>query len=139
MAALGSRRLTLTLDSTDVTAMVSSAVITAGDAPSGFTSFSDALAGGSREYKLQITATQDMASASVWDKVWTAAGTDVPVVIWPNGGTTPSPTTPKFTGTVTIKEPDGALVGGDADASTTARWTIAVEFPFTSKPTKVIA
>jgi hypothetical protein len=60
--------------------------------------------------------------------------------VWPNGqdATTPTvPTTtyPKFSGTVTITEPDGDLVGGDADQSTTARFTTDVEWVFTAKPT----
>ena len=140
MAALGTRRLTLEIDGDDVTAQVSTVTISGGDADSQFLSFADAAANGSREYTLNFTATQDMAADSVWDKIWTASGTEVPIEIWPNGGTTPSATTPKFTATAVISEPaDGVILGGDANASPSARFTIDGSWTLTAKPTKVTA
>ena len=47
--------------------------------------------------------------------------------------------TSKFLNPVTIKEPDGDLLGGEADASTTARMTIEVSWPFNEKPEKIVA
>lgn len=139
MAALGTRLLTLSIDGDLVTAQVSNCRITSGAADSDFTSFEDAASGGARDYKLTGTATQDMATDSIWDKIWTSSGTTVPVLIKPAGGTTASATQPHFTGNVTITEPDGDLLGGEANASPTAKFTIDFEWTFSAKPTKVDA
>jgi hypothetical protein len=139
MAALGTRKLTLLIDSLEVAPAVSKAVITSEETDSDFVSFTDAASGGGRSYKLAITAVQDAASTSLWYKVWNAAGTDVPFTLRPYGNTTPTATEPHFTGTCTIKEPDGDFIGGEADASVTAKFTVEVEFPLTAKPTRVTA
>lgn len=138
MAALGTRKLTLTIDGDDVTAEVSNATITTKEASSDFVSFADAAAGGSREYALKLTFVQDPSTASLWDKIWTQAGQTVPVVVHPAGGVV-GPATPSFTGDVVISEPDGDLLGGDADASTTARWVTEVEWIFSAKPLRAVA
>jgi hypothetical protein len=139
VSALGTRKLTLTIDGDEVAPEVSTAVITAKDASSDFVSFAAAAAGGSREYGLKLTMVQDPAAGSLWDQVWAHAGDDVAVVVRPHGNATPSASEPHFTGTVTISEPDGDLLGGEADASTSARFTTEVEWVFTSKPTRVVA
>lgn len=139
MAAIGTRKLILTIDGDDVSAEVSSATIVSAAASSDFVSFADAAAGGGREYRLKLTFVQDAASTSLWNQVWAAAGTDIPVVVQPYGSAAASATTPHFTGTVTVVEPDGDLLGGDADSSTTARFVTEVEWPFIAKPTRVIA
>lgn len=138
MAALGTRLLKLEIDGDEVTAQVSRVAISTGDADQDTITFADAAAGGARQYTLALTAVQDTApSGTVWNKVWSAAGTDVDVVVMPHGNTTPSAQQPHFEGTVTIKEPDGDILGGEADASNTAKFTFEVEWPFTSKPVKV--
>lgn len=139
MAALGTRSLTLSIGGQDVTAQVSNCRITSAEADSDFVSFADAAAGGAREYRLAFTATQDMATGTMWDKVWSAAGTTVAVIIKPAGGTTASVTQPHFTGNVVITEPDGDILGGEANASATAKFTFDAEWVFTAKPTKVTA
>lgn len=138
MAALGTRLLTITIDAVDYTAEVSSAIISSAERKSDFLSFADAAAGGGREYSLKLKFVQDPSTASLWDKVWTVAGTDVPVVLMPAGGVV-GPTKPKFTGTVTVTEPSGDLLGGDADASTSARWVTEVEWIYVSKPVRAFA
>lgn len=140
MAALGTRLLTFSIDGDDSTAQVSNVTITPEDADSDFTSFADAAAGGAIDWHLTGTATQDMATDSVWDKIWTASGTTVPVIIKPAGGTTASPTQPHFTGNVVIKVPTGSpMLGGDANTSATAKFTFDFDFTFTAKPTRVVA
>jgi hypothetical protein len=139
MGAIGTRKLTLTIAGTEVTAEVSSATITSKEAKSDFVSFADAAAGGSREYGLKLKFIQDATSASLWDQVWSAAGTDVAAVVRPYGNTVPTVAEPHFTGTVTISEPDGDYLGGDADPSTSARFVTEVEWIFTAKPTRVTA
>lgn len=139
MAALGTRLLTITVATIDYTMQVSDVRITSEESDSDFVTFADAAAGGARDYKLAFTAVQDPATGTLWDKVWTAAGSTVAVVIKPAGGTTASATQPHFTGNAVVTEPDGDLLGGEADASTSARFTIECEWPFTSKPTRVVA
>lgn len=137
MAAIGTRKLTLEIDGDEVTAEVSSATITSKEAKSDFISFASAAAGGSREYGLKLTFIQDATSSSLWNQVWSAAGSDVPVKVRPYGNAVATATEPHFTGTVTITEPDGDYLGGDADPSSSARFVTEVEWVFTGKPTKV--
>lgn len=137
MAAIGTRKLTLSIDGDDVTAEVSTATIATKESESDFVSFADAAAGGSREYSLKLTFVQDAASASLWDQVWSHAGDDIAVIVRPYGNSAASAGEPHFTGTVTITEPDGDLLGGDADPSTSARFVTEVEWVFTAKPTRV--
>jgi hypothetical protein len=58
-------------------------------------------------------------------------------VVRPYGNTVPTVAEPHFTGTVTISEPDGDYLGGDADPSTSARFVTEVEWIFTAKPVMV--
>lgn len=140
MTALGTRLLTIDVGGIDFTAQVSNCRITSGAADADFLSFADAAAGGAREYKLAFTAVQDPATGSLWDKVWTAAGDVVAVILKPAGGdTTPTETQPHFTGNVEITEPDGDLLGGEANASKSARFTFEVEWTFSAKPVRLTA
>lgn len=124
---------------TDFTAEVSNCRITSEESDSDFVPFASAASGGARLYKLAFTAAQDPATASLWDKMWTSAGTTAAVIVKPAGGTTASPTQPHFTGNVVITEPDGDILGGEANKSTTARFTFDCEWEFTAKPTRVTA
>lgn len=136
MPTLGTRKLVLYVDSTDFTSSVSNVRITAGDKDTDFVSFTEAAAGGAREYKLAMTMKQDTSTTSLWYYAWNEAGGDVAVEIWPNGynGGVESATYPKITGTVTISEPDGDFLGGEANKSSTAVFTTEVEWTFTAKP-----
>ena len=139
MAAIGTRKLKIQIGEPPVeyNMDVSRAEITSGETDSDFVSFADAAAGGGRDYALEITAVQDAATASLWDKVWTAAGTEVPVTMVPYGNAAPTATEPHFDMTAIISEPDGTLLGGEADASATNRFTFEVEWKLTGKPTRV--
>lgn len=136
---LGTRLLQLTVDGTDRTAEVSNVRITVGDSDSDFVTFADAAAGGAKDYKLAFTAVQDPEAASLWDEVWSNAGDTVPIVIKPTGSAAASATEPWFEGSAVIKMPDGDLLGGEANASTTARFTFEAEWDFTAKPTRKVA
>lgn len=133
---LGTRSLKLKIGTVEYNVDVNNCRIVSGAADSDFTSFAAAAQGGARKYTLAFSATQDPAdTTSIWSKVWTAAGSTVAVVINPYGGGTLSAANPGFAGNVVVKEPDGDLLGGAADASTTARFTIDLEWDFTAKPT----
>lgn len=139
MAGIGTRLLELEIDGENYTAEVSKAVITSGEGDTDFVTFADAKAGGKREYRLELTIVQDAETGSLWDKVWSAAGTTVPFSVNPYGNEVPSPAQPHFTGNATITEPDGDLIGGEADASTTARNVIEVSWVCDGKPVKKTA
>ena len=57
----------------------------------------------------------------VWAGWWLRQrASEVPVEVWPYGrpgSGTATTTQPKVTGTVTVREPDGELLGGEADKS----------------------
>lgn len=139
MAVLGTRSLLLSIGGTEYNMNVSNCTIESGAADSDFTTFADAAAGGARQYTLNFTAVQDPAAGSLWDKVFTSAGSSIAVIVKPAGGTAASATTPWFSGNVTITEPDGTLLGGDANSSTTARFTFAVSWVFAAKPVRTVA
>jgi hypothetical protein len=138
MPDVGTRKMVVRVDSTDFTDSVKSAKIVAGDKDSDFMSFAEALAGGARQYTLALTLKQATDTTSLWYYAWAQAGTDIAVELWPNGrpsnGTATS-TQPKVSGTVTVVEPDGDFLGGEANKSTTAKFTTDVEWIFTAKPT----
>jgi hypothetical protein len=139
MAAIGTRSLVIYVDDTNVTAEVSAATVSSGETDSDFVSFADAAAGGGREYKLKLTFVQDATTSSLWDQVWSHAGETVAVVLRPYGNTAPSAGQPHFAMNAVITEPDGDLLGGEADASPSARFTTEVEWTLTGKPSKVVA
>jgi hypothetical protein len=135
---LGTRSLKLKIGATEFNMDVSNCRITSAESDSDFVSFAQAQAGGARDYILAFTATQDPADpTSIWNMVFDDAGTTAAVMINPYGGGTLTATNPGFSGNVVITEPDGDLLGGEADASTTAKFTIELEWKFTAKPTRV--
>ena len=139
MAGIGTRLLKIEVDSVEYTAQVSTCAITSNPSESDFTSFADAAAGGARDYALHVVAMQDAASASFWTLVWAQLGDELPVTVMPYGNATPSVGEPHFEGTIVVREPDGDLLGGEANRSTSARQVIDVTWPFLAKPTKVTA
>lgn len=137
---LGTRLLKATIDGVVRSAEVSSCKITSAESDSDFVSFEDTAGGGKRDYTLEFTAVQDPADVtSLWYVMWDQTGTDVEVEILPYGGAVVSATNPKFTGTVTVTEPDGDILGGDADPSASARFTIELAWKFLAKPARVVA
>lgn len=138
MAGIDKRLLKISVAGTDYTAQVSKAVITSGESDSDFVTFADAAAGGAREYKLEFTAVQDAAAASLWDKVWSAAGTTVACILKPYGNAAASATQPHYSFNAVVSEPDGDLIGGEADSSVTARQVIECAWTLEAKPTKVV-
>lgn len=139
MAALTARSLKITVDGTERYAEVFAATVDADDAEQDAVTFKEASEGGARAYTLKITLTQDMAADTLWTEVWDNAGTDVPVVLMPYGNAAASATQPHFTMDASIREPNGTIMGGEADANPLTRWTIEVEWPLLAKPVRVVA
>lgn len=132
---LGTRSLTLSIGGDDFTASLTNCRLVSGEADSDVTTFADAAAGGLREYRLQGTALQDPSADSLWDLMWTGAGTTVAAILAPNGGPAAA-TAPSFAGNVVISEPDGDLLGGEANKSASARFTFDIDWVFTAKPVR---
>lgn len=139
MTALGTRTLVITVGGEDYTAQVSKAVITSGEADSDFVTFADAAAGGARDYNLNFEAAQDLSTGTLWDKIWTAAGSTVACLLKPYGNAEASVAQPHYSFNATVKEPDGDFIGGAANSSTTARMKFECTWPLDAKPTKVTA
>jgi hypothetical protein len=138
MTAMGTRLLKIKIGTDEYTAEVSKCVIVSGEADSDFVTFENAANGGAREYRLEFTAVQDTETGTLWDKVFSSPGTTAAVVLNPYGVGTATATAPFFTGNVTITEPDGDFIGGEANASTTARMTFECSWVFDAKPTKAV-
>lgn len=139
MTALGTRLLTLSVDGVERNAECSVTEILSAETDSDFVTFADAAAGGGRDYVLHIVAVQDAAADTLFDIMWTATGTSVPVIVRPYGNAVASASQPHYTGNVVITEPDGVMAGGEANASTSARFTFEVEWAFEARPVKVVA
>lgn len=137
MAAIGTRNLTLSIAAGDVTPQVSNARITTAAADSDFVSFFDAANGGARQYALAGTAVQDPVTGTIWEKIWSASGSTVAYLLKPFGNAVASASQPHYSGNATVQEPDGDFLGGEANASTTAKFTIDFSWPCEAKPTKV--
>ena len=136
MAQIGTRKLKIEVDGTEYTADVSNCRVTSGAGDSDFVPFAAAASGGSRKYQLVGTAAQDAAADSFWDIVYSQGGADLPVTLMPYGNAVPSVSQPHFTSTITVKEPDGDFLGGEANASTTAKFTFDFAFDAT-RPVRV--
>ena len=141
MSAIGTRKLKIQVGTPPVeyNMDVSRAEITTGETDSDFVSFAMAAAGGGRDYALEFTAVQDAATASLWSQVWDNAGDEVAVVMVPYGNDIASASEPHFEMNAIVSEPDGTILGGEADASATNRFTFECEWKLTDKPSRVIA
>lgn len=137
MAGLNKRSMVVTVAATDYTAQVSRCILKSRPKESDFVTFAEANAGGGREYYQDIQMVQDLATGTLWDKIWTVPGTSVAVVLKPYGNNTASASQPHYSGNLTIVEPDGDLIGGEADPSVSARNVVDVEWVWDAKPTKI--
>lgn len=139
MAQLGTRKLKIEVDGDDFTADVSNARFTSGGADTDFLSFAQANAGGSREYRLQGTAAQDLVVAALWRITYESPGDEIAVVLMPYGNATPTATEPHVSATCIVAEPDGDWVGGEANASPTSRMTFELNWLCTARPVLVVS
>lgn len=137
MAALTARTLVITVAATDYTAQVFTAEVESGPADEDDVTYAEAAAGGGRVYFLNLKMTQDMATTTLWKKVFSAAGTDVAILLKPYGNATASTSQPHYSASANVREPDGVLIGGEADSSATKRQVIEVQWPLAAKPTEV--
>lgn len=82
------------------------------------------------EYSIEITAGQDLTAASLWQLAFSQANTEVPIVMRPYGNDdAPTALKPWVLTTATIAEPDGDLIGGGPETSTTKKRTSVFTWP----------
>lgn len=82
------------------------------------------------EYSIEITAGQDLTATSLWHLAFTQANTEVPIIMRPYGNND-EPTTlkPWVYVLATIAEPEGDLIGGGVETSTTKKRTSVFTWP----------
>lgn len=139
MARVSPRLIALEVDEVDRSDEVAKAEITSAASSSDFLTFAEARAGGGRDYALVMTIAQDHASDTLWDLIWTGAGTEVAGVYAPYGNAVATVSQPHYGFTATVTEPNGRLLGGEATSSTTAVATVEVTWPLSGKPEKITA
>ncbi len=137
MSQINKRSLTISINGTERYTEVSDVTIQSAESNTDFVTYARAASGGARDYVLHLVLAQDAASGALWDEIWSNSGAEVAVRVRPYGNTTASASQPHFTCTAVISEPDGALLGGEADASATAVQTVEVDWELTAKPVKV--
>ena len=138
MSFAGTRLLKIKIGASEYNASISSSKITSAAADNSFVTFNDAASGGARVYTLNFTAGADYAASTLWDQVFSNAGTTVACVLNPYGVTTFAAATPGFNFNAVVSEPDGDFIGADADPSVTAVSQFACAWVLTAKPTRVI-
>lgn len=139
MAALTGRTLKMEIDAVEYSPQIFEASVDADDADSDEVTFAEAAAGGGRAYVLHLVLTQDMAASTLWSMIWDEAGSDAAVTLIPYGNTVATTDQPHFTMSAQVKEPNGTLIGGEANSSPTARQKVEVDWPLAAKPTRVTA
>jgi len=139
MAAVGTRLIKVEIDGDEYSAELTNARFSIADSDNDTVTFADAAAGGAKDWSFAFTAVQDAAADTIWSKIFDSAGTSAAITYMPYGNATPTATEPHFTATATISLPDGDFLGGDANASTTAKQTFEASWPCAAKPTKLTA
>ena len=137
MARIGTRNVMLAIDDIDYSDAINKATITSKTDSDAFLSFEAASAGGARAYQLEMTAAQDAETGSLWDLMWNSAGQELPFYLAPYGNDVASTSQPHYSGTVVVSEPDGDLLGGQSNISTTAVFTVDLAWDLVDRPTKI--
>ena len=137
MAALGTRLLQFSVAASDFTSQVYDVHIDPEEGDDSDMTYGEAATGGADIWTLSFTAYQDFNTGTLWDKVFTSAGTTVAVLIKPYGNTTASAAQPHFTANAVITRPRGTFIGGEANSSATARQKFECTWTLTAAPTRV--
>lgn len=144
MSAIGGRKVNVKITGGSPSSVLFSGYLTnarwnSADSENDTLTFSDAAAGGAKDYFFQGSALQDDGAdgSAFWTFVENNVGTEVGVTIMPQGNTTASTTQPHRTATCTVAEFDGDFFGGEANSSATFKNTFDFSWPANAKPTKV--
>lgn len=138
MARVTPRLIALEVDEEDRSNEVSKVVISSTASDTDFLTFEAARSGGARDYSLDMTIAQDHASGTLWDLIWTGAGTEVDGIFAPYGNAVASASQPHYEFTAVVSEPDGDFLGAEANESTSAVAVVEVSWKLVGKPTKIV-
>lgn len=139
MSKVNPRLISLEIDGVDRSDEVSKFVTTSAPTSADWQSFADARAGGKRDYAAVMTIAQDHAAGTLWTLIYEEPGSTAVITYAPYGNEVATALQPHYQRNATVKEPDGDLMGGEADPSPTAVASIEVTWPFEGKPTKITA
>lgn len=144
MSAIGGRKVNVKITGGTPSSVLFAGYLTnarwnAADSENDTLTFSDAAAGGAKDYFFQGSALQDDGAdgSAFWTFVQNNAGTDVGVTLLAQGNTTASTTQPHWVATCTVAEFDGDFIGGEANKSATFKNTFDFSWAASAKPTKV--
>ena len=121
------------LAATDYSIDCTSIELTSDDADNDTVTFCE-VGTGVKQWKFEVEAIQSTAAGSLWNYLWTSAGTaGVAFIYAPHGNATATTAQPHFTGTATL--PGKPNIGGEADTT----YTFNVEILCDAEPTKITA
>lgn len=121
--------ITIKVNSTAYTADLSEIMMQSEDASTDVTTFSDAQAGGSRDWYIDMSGVTSTDATGFFMVCWNAAGTEVPFEL-----ATTAATAGKFSGTLRIPAKGAIPFGGTASADGTFSWS-GVRFDIVGVPT----
>ena len=137
MSRVKPRLIALEVDGVDRSDEVSKSIITSRPASDGFRSLASSRGAEDREYMLEMTIAQNHASGTLWDLIWTGAGTYVDGIYAPYGNETASETQPHYSFTANVSEPDGDFLGAESNRATNAVAVIEVAWELSEKPVRI--
>ena len=122
--------ITITIDSVDFTASLSSIMLQSEEAATDVTTFADAAAGGASDWFIEMSGvtSTDASPAGFFMKCWEKAGHEVPFVLEVG-----SPTAGDFDGTLRIPAKGRIPFGGEASADGTFSWS-GIRFEVVGEP-----
>lgn len=136
MAKVTPRLIELTVDAVDRSDEVAKCEIHSAAASSDFVTFEAARTGGGRDYTLQMTVAEDHATGTIMTMILDEPGTEVAGIYAPYGNAVATVAEPHWTFTAIVTEPDGKLLGAEADSSVSARSKLDVVWALKGKPVR---
>lgn len=120
--------ITITIDSTDYTASLSSIMLQSEDAATDVTTFADAAAGGASDWFIEMSGVTSTDASGFFMKCWENAGDEVVFIL-----ETTSPTAGEFDGILRIPAKGRIPFGGEASADGTFSWS-GIRFEVVGEP-----
>ena len=130
MSRVVPRLIALLIGGVDRSDEVSKFEVHSNPAESDFTSFLDARSGGAREYTAELTVAEDHDPGSLLSLVLDSSGAQALCVYQPYGASAEV----AYELTLIVSEPDGKLMGAEADESPTQVATVDLVWKATGRP-----
>lgn len=137
MARIRPKLISLIVDDVDRSEEVKKAVITSGPSDADFQSYAASRRGGDRDYNLVMTIAQDPATGTLYDLIWTEPGTEVSGVYAPFGNEEPMVGKPHWPFIAEVREPDGDILGAEANSNYKEVAVVEVTWPLNERPVPI--